>query len=60
MPDGHYAVRFGAVEPAVEAVESVLVAPATRVLKESSQVTVAVVTSAADALGMTSARRIVC
>jgi hypothetical protein len=50
MPDARYVVRLGAVEPAVEAVESVLVAPDTRVLKESVQVRVAVVTTAAGAL----------
>lgn len=42
MPDAAYEVRHGTVAPELRAVEAVLAAPSTRVLKESARVTVAV------------------
>jgi len=52
MRDAGYEVRYGALEPRLLPVESVLGAPDTRVLKESGHVTVAVVPSSAGALVM--------
>jgi len=45
MPDAPYALRRGSVPPALHAVESVLAAPTTRVLKSNPRVTVAVLPS---------------
>jgi hypothetical protein len=45
MRDRRYVLRHGAIAPALRAVERTLAEPATRVLKESARVTVAVVAS---------------
>jgi lipopolysaccharide kinase (Kdo/WaaP) family protein len=50
MPERSYALRRGDVPAALRYVESVLVAPTTRVLKSNARVTVAVVPADGDAL----------
>ena len=46
MRDEHYAVRHGAAAPELRAVERLLTAPGTRVLKDGSRVTVAAIETA--------------
>lgn len=46
MPERRYQVRHGAVPPELRAIEAVLVAPATHVLKASPRVTVAIAPTA--------------
>ncbi len=50
MPEAAWTIRDGGLAPALRAVESVLAAPTTRILKESERVTVGVVTHARDTL----------
>jgi hypothetical protein len=50
MRDLRYEVRYGTIAPELQAVESVLGAPATRVLKASARVTIAVAASPNGAL----------